>query len=256
MAVLSYRLMRLRRRDAVGERNTLLVRRWRPVRHHAHPASLQRIYYRLSARFGPQQWWPADSPFEMMVGAILTQATNWQNVERAIERLRRHGALRPRRLAVMPAARLEQLIRPAGYFRQKAKRLRTFSRWYVRRYRASPTRMFRTPLGALRGELLGLHGIGPETADSMLLYAGAQPVFVVDAYTTRILARHRLIPPNATYAQIQAMVMDTLPARAPLYNEFHALLVAVGKRFCHRRNPDCAHCPLDDLPHTRRDIPT
>lgn len=217
---------------------------------------LQRFYRRLSARFGPQRWWPADSPFEMMVGAILTQATNWQNVERAIDRLRREGALRPRRLAVMPTARLARLIRPAGYFRQKTKRLRAFSRWYVRRYGASPRRMFRTPLGALRSELLGLHGIGPETADSMLLYAGGQPIFVVDAYTTRVLTRHRLIPPRATYAEIQAMVMDTLPARAPLYNEFHALLVAVGKRCCHRRNPDCADCPLDDLPHTRRDIAT
>lgn len=192
----------------------------------------------------------------MMVGAILTQATNWQNVERAVNRLRREGALRPRRLAVMPTARLERLIRPAGYFRQKTKRLRAFSRWYLKRYGGSAKRMFRAQLGALRSELLGLHGIGPETADSMLLYAGERPVFVVDAYTTRVLTRHRLIRPSATYAQIQAMVMDTLPARAPLYNELHALFVAVGKRLCHRRNPDCAHCPLDDLPHTRRDLVT
>ena len=153
---------------------------------------------------------------------------------------------------------LEWAIRPAGYFRQKAKRLTLFSRWYLRRFAGSPRRMFRVPWRALRQELLALHGIGPETADSMLCYAGGQPVFVVDAYTIRVFRRHRLIAADATYHQVQRLVMQHMRASAApdgpagRYNEFHALLVAVGKRYCHRRNPDCRRCPLGDLPHTSR----
>ena len=212
---------------------------------------LRRMYQRLFRALGPQGWWPARSPFEMMVGAILTQATNWRNVEHAIQRLRAANGLRPRRLAAMPKTRLERLIRPAGYFRQKSRRLREFSRWYVQRYGASPARMFRTPWPRLRQELLSLHGIGPETADSMLLYAGQQPVFVVDAYTTRIFRRHGLIDGQATYATVQRLAMRQLPADAKIYNESHALLVAIGKQFCHRRAPECARCPLEAFPHTR-----
>lgn len=208
------------------------------------------IYGRLVRALGPQRWWPAQSPFEMMMGAMLTQATSWHNVERAMERLRGADALSPRRLLALPVARLERAVRPAGYFRQKAKRLRALSRWLVDRYQGRPARMFRRPWPALRQELLGLHGIGPETADSMLLYAGRRPVFVVDAYTRRLFSRHRLIGPDASYHDIQALAMRSLPPDAPLYNEFHALVVAVGKRFCHRRHPDCVHCPLGDLPHT------
>lgn len=208
------------------------------------------IYRRLLGAFGPQGWWPASSPFEMMVGAILTQATNWHNVERAIERLKRAGALHPRRILALRNGRLERAIQPAGYFRQKAKRLRGFSRWYVRRYAGLAGRMFRTPWPVLRQELLALHGIGPETADSILLYAGGAPVFVVDAYTIRVFRRHRLIGDEASYEQVQRAAMGALPARAKLYNEFHALLVAVGKRYCHRRHPDCRRCPLGDLAHT------
>jgi len=211
--------------------------------------SVRSLYQRLFRTLGPQQWWPARTSFEMMVGAILTQATNWRNVEQAIQRLRAANALHPRRMAQMPRAALERLIRSSGYFRQKAKRLQQFSRWYVRRYAANPRRMFRTPWTVLRNELLALPGIGPETADSMLLYAGRQPVFVVDAYTTRIFRRHRLIPSQATYAMVQALAMQQLPADITVYNESHALLVAVGKRFCHRRAPDCHRCPLGDLPH-------
>jgi len=188
----------------------------------------------------------------MMVGALLTQATNWHNVEQAIRTLKQQGALHPRRLLAMPGRELERAVRPAGYFRQKAKRLRIFSRWLVRRYTGSPVRMFRTPWRVLREELLALHGVGPETADSMLLYAGEQPVFVVDAYTTRVLRRHRLINGQATYDEVQQFAMREWPASARIYNEFHALLVAVGKRYCHRRNPDCHNCPLGDLPHTIR----
>lgn len=214
------------------------------------PATLRVIYRRLLRAFGPQGWWPARSPFEMMVGAVLTQATNWRNVERAIARLRRAGALRPQRFLALRRGELEGAIRPAGYFRQKAKRLRAFARWYVTRYAGSPRRMFRTPWPTLRHELLGLHGIGPETADSILLYAGAVPVFVVDAYTVRVFTRHRLLSRKATYDMGQRLAGRSLPADAALYNEFHALLVAVGKRYCHRRSPDCAQCPLGDLPHT------
>ena len=214
--------------------------------------SLRAIYRRLVRAVGPQGWWPASSPFEMMVGAILTQATSWHNVERAIARLKRAERLHPRRLLAMGRGRLERTVRPAGYFRQKAKRLRAFASWYVSRYAASPERMFRTPWPALRQELLGLEGIGPETADSMLLYAGGKPVFVVDAYTTRVLRRHRLIGARATYDEVQRLAVRRLPVSVKVYNEFHALLVAVGKRFCHRRHPECRRCPLGDLPHTVR----
>ena len=213
-------------------------------------ASVHLIFERLYRAFGPQRWWPARSPFEMMTGAILTQATNWRNVELAIRRLRAADGLTPHRLIALPTRRLERLIRPAGYFRQKARRLRAFSRWYLKRFRGSSAVMFRTPLPALRQELLGLSGIGPETADSILLYAGEQPVFVVGAYTTRVFARHRLIDPRARYDEVQQHAMRGLAQDPRVYNEFHALLVAVGKRFCHRRRPDCGHCPLGNLPHT------
>jgi endonuclease-3 related protein len=215
-------------------------------------AAVRTIYRRLWRRLGPQGWWPADGPFEMMVGAILTQATNWHNVERALTALRRARALRPARLAALPPRRIQQLIRPAGYFRQKALRVRGLARWYLRRYDGSRRRMARRPWPALRQELLALPGVGPETADAMLLYAAGHPVFVVDAYTTRIFRRHYLLGPRPGYEEVQQLVMEALAAPAQVYNEFHALLVAVGKRHCHRRAPDCAQCPLGDLAHTTR----
>ena len=218
----------------------------------ARRASLRLLYRRLLRTLGPQGWWPAQGPYEMMVGAILTQATNWHNVEQAIDRLKARGPLTARRILASQLRHVQRAIRPAGYFRQKAARLQAFTRWYVNRYGGQAARMFRIPWPALREELLALHGIGPETADSMLLYAGGQPVFVVDAYTTRIFRRHRLIRANATYGQVQRLVMNGFPAPASVYNEFHALLVATGKRFCHRRQPDCEHCPLGALPHTVR----
>ena len=218
----------------------------------ARVPGLRTLYARLVRAFGPQHWWPAKTPFEVMVGAILTQATRWHNVERALARLRAERALAPRRLLALPPGRLARAVRPSGYFRQKARRLRTFTRWYAARYGGSPRRMFRTPWPALRAELLALHGIGPETADSILLYAGGRPVFVVDAYTMRVFRRHRLIGPQAAYADVQALAMRRLPADARLYNEFHALLVAVGKQYCHRRVPACRRCPLKTLPHSER----
>lgn len=210
------------------------------------------LYRRLRRAFGPQHWWPAESPFEVMVGAILTQATQWQNVEQAIDHLRQGRALTPQCLLKLPLAQLQRLIRPVGYFRQKAKRIRVFTRWYLSRYGADSARMFKTPWTKLRRELLALWGIGPETADSILLYAGNQPVFVVDAYTHRVFRRHRLIrfKRQSNYEAIQHLVMQRLPRQAVVYNEFHALLVGVGKRFCHKQHPDCEHCPLEDLPRS------
>ena len=208
------------------------------------------LYQRLSRAFGTQHWWPAQTPFEVMVGAMLTQATNWHNVERAIERLRQARALTPRRLVRLPRHRLERCVQPSGYFRQKAQRVQQFARWYLERYGGLARRMFGTPWPQLRRELLAQHGIGPETADSILLYAGGQPVFVIDAYTRRVFQRHRLIRPSATYDVIQRLVMRRMGQNTRCYNEFHALLVEVGKRYCHRRDPACGRCPLGDLPRT------
>ena len=184
-----------------------------------------------------------------MVGAILTQNTTWHNVERAIANLRRARALSAKALAAMPPASLARLIRPAGYFTQKAKKLRLYSRWYLQRYGAQPQRLFRGDPWQARAELLALWGIGPETADSILLYAGRQPVAVVDAYTRRILARHGLLRGDEPYDAIQRWLMSHLPSTVSEYNESHALLVEVGKRWCHRRNPACEQCPLGAFPH-------
>ena len=183
-----------------------------------------------------------------MVGAILTQATSWHNVERAIRRLKSARCLSARALAERPASQIRTLVRSAGYFRQKTERLRTFSQWYRRTYGASARRMFRGPTARVRSELLALNGIGPETADSILLYGGAHPVFVVDTYTRRVFGRHGLIRGDEPYEAIQQMVMDRLPAEPTLFNEFHALIVAAGKQYCHRHHPDCAACPLGSFP--------
>ena len=184
-----------------------------------------------------------------MIGAILTQATNWHNVEQALARLRAARMLTARALAGVPRGRLERLVRPSGFFRQKAARVQAFSRWYVRRYGGSRTRMFRGEPERLRRELLSLPGIGPETADAILLYAGRQPVVVVDAYARRVFRRHHLLDGGESYEQIQRMVSDRMPLSPALCNELHALVVAVGKRYCHRRNPACPQCPLGDFPH-------
>ncbi|MBI4354674.1 MAG: endonuclease III domain-containing protein [Candidatus Omnitrophica bacterium] len=184
-----------------------------------------------------------------MVGALLTQNTAWSNVEQAIGQLTRARALSPKALARARPTRLQRLIRSSGYFRQKAAVVQGFSRWYLSRYRGSPRMMFRVPLETLRRELLAVKGIGPETADSILLYAGRQPIVVIDAYTRRIFRRHHLIEGGESYDQLQRFVTQRLPRDVQLYNEFHALLVAVGKRYCRRRDPHCAACPLGVFPH-------
>jgi endonuclease III related protein len=189
-------------------------------------------------------WWPAKTPFEVIVGAILTQSTAWVNVERALANLRRARLLRPSRMERVSEARLARLIRPSGYFRQKAKKLKAFARFLRERHGGSLARMFRTPTAALREQLLAVHGIGPETADSILLYAGEHPVFVVDAYTHRILGRHDLAGGKPDYRSVQSFFETNLPQDAALYNEFHALLVNVGKNWCRKRLPRCQECPL------------
>lgn len=236
----------LRYSSRVRGTHTPLVR----TRERSQRALLRGIYARLARAFGPQQWWPARSAFEMMLGAILTQATSWHNVEQAIGRLRQAGALSAQGVLRIAPGRLEALVHPAGYFRQKAQRIRRFTRWYVGRYRGQAVRMFATPWRQLRVILLAQQGVGPETADAILLYAGHQPVFVVDAYTQRVFGRHRVMTAPASYEAIQQLVMQVWPEDAARYNEFHALLVEVGKHYCHRRNPDCDHCPLGSLPHT------
>lgn len=209
---------------------------------------LMALYRMLFAAFGPQGWWPGETPFEVMVGAILTQNTNWRNVEKAVANLKAERRLTPKGLRALPAARLAELIRPAGYYRVKAQRLRHLLEHLSRRHGGSVARMLRTPAAALREELLGVKGIGPETADSILLYAAGHAVFVVDAYTRRIFSRHGMIDPAAGYAELQGLFARALPAEPQLFNEYHALIVRLGKDFCRARAPRCADCPLGAPP--------
>jgi endonuclease III related protein len=211
------------------------------------PSRLSDVYRRLFEAFGPQHWWPGESPFEVMLGAVLTQNTNWQNVERAIENLRQADLLEPQALYAVPLEELEELIQPAGYFRVKARRLRSLLEFLVERYNGSLEATFQTEPAELRRQLLAVHGIGPETADSILLYAGGMASFVVDAYTHRIFARHGWINFDADYEQIQDFCQGELPQDAQSYNEFHALLVRTGKDYCRKTSPKCAECPLREL---------
>lgn len=218
---------------------------------------LRAYYHSLFATLGPQHWWPSSKsggPFEVIVGAILTQSTAWTNVEKAIANLRRARMLTPRAIERIPLPRLARLIRPSGYFRQKANKLKAFVRFLRHDYGGSLARMFRTPTAELREKLLAVHGIGPETADSILLYAGAHPVFVVDAYTRRILLRHSIIAekptrllPGSSYEEMRILFESSLPRDPHLFNEFHALLVHVGKHFCRPHEPRCHACPLRDF---------
>jgi endonuclease-3 related protein len=205
---------------------------------------LTKVYRRLFDAFGPQHWWPGETPFEVIVGAVLTQNTNWQNVERAMANLRDADVLDPRALSHVPVEELEELIRPAGYFRVKAKRLRSLLEFIMDRYNGDLDVMFQTSLSDLRCQLLEVNGIGPETADSILLYAGELPTFVVDAYTFRVFCRHGWIGFDADYHQLQDYIQGALPQEVPLYNEYHALLVRLGKDFCRKSKPKCDLCPL------------
>lgn len=207
---------------------------------------LSEIYDRLFQRFGPQHWWPAQTPFEVLVGAVLTQNTAWSNVARAMDNLRQANLLSPERLYRLPDAELEELIRPAGYFRLKARRLKNLLAVIVNQHGGSLDTFFDLPTETLRESLLQVNGVGPETADSILLYAAGRPRFVVDAYTHRVLKRHAWIEPEADYHAVQEFLESSLPTDAALYNEFHALLVRVGHEHC-RRTPRCEGCPLVEL---------
>jgi endonuclease-3 related protein len=246
-------------------------------------ATLFSIYQKLYAYFGPQHWWPADTPFEVMLGAILTQNTNWSNVEKAIYNLKANNLLDPFRLNKIPHKKLASLIRSAGYYNIKAKRLKEFLSFFLNLYKCDIGKMKRQDTGMLREQLLAIKGVGPETADSILLYALNKPIFVVDAYTKRIFTRHGLLEENANYAQVQNFFMQNLNpvtnikstkkknkicngARneasrvrntnksyrknisnvVKLFNEFHALLVRLGKEFCLKSKPKCNICPLND----------
>lgn len=204
------------------------------------------VYQRLAESLGPQHWWPGESPFEVLVGAVLVQNTAWKNVERAIGNLRDAGALEPRRLLALRPEELEELIRPAGYFRLKAKRLRNLVAMVVERFDGSLEAMRDADLSSLREELLAVNGVGPETADSILLYALDKPALVVDAYTHRIWARHGWIEYDTDYHRLQEHLVGELPAEAAVYNELHAQLVYIGHHYC-RRTPKCESCPLRDL---------
>jgi endonuclease III related protein len=213
------------------------------VEGHALPV-LRDYYDTLLRAHGGQNWWPARTRFEVIVGAILTQNTSWTNVERAIVALRREKVLSVRSLEEIPEDVLAELIRSSGYFRQKARKLKAFVHFLRTNYQGSLDKMFRIPTEVLREQLLAVHGIGPETADSILLYAGNHPVFVVDAYTRRLLQRHGHAEERDSYEEIRALFERSLPADPALFNEYHALIVHTGKHFCRTKDPRCSECPL------------
>jgi endonuclease-3 related protein len=211
-------------------------------------ARLLRLHRALLRRFGPQGWWPGKTPFEVSVGAVLTQHTAWTSAARAISALRRAGRLSPGAVDRLDEAQLAALIRSAGTYRMKARRLKAFTRWLVQRLGGRYEAMRRMPLGPLRAELLAVPGLGPETVDAILLYAAHRPAFVADAYARRVLSRHGLLTGGAGYEEARRFVEAHLPSDPALFNEFHALLVEAGKRYC-RTVPACAACPLRvDLP--------
>jgi endonuclease-3 related protein len=197
--------------------------------------------------YGPQHWWPADTPFEVVIGAILTQNTNWKNVERAIANLKREGLLSPESLARVPTEQLAEVIRPAGYYRIKAKRLKNFITMLVRDFGGDLAALFALRTSSLREAGVAAPAIGPVPPDSIVLYAAAKPVFVIDTYTARILYRHGVIDLGATYEDMQALMQDNLAEDVAMFQEYHALLVEVGKRQCKKAAPNCAGCPLAPL---------
>jgi endonuclease-3 related protein len=210
---------------------------------------LTEIYQLLFDRFGPQSWWPGETQFEIITGAILTQNTNWANVEKAIANLKSAHLLTPEKLYHLNVSQLAELIRPAGYYNIKAKRLKSFLSWLFRNYDGQLANLENLDTDRLRAELLAVKGIGRETADSILLYAFGRLTFVVDAYTARVAVRHGLIEPDADYEQLRELFQSNLPQDSQLFNEYHALLVRLGKEFC-RPNAKCPRCPLEKLPRS------
>jgi len=215
----------------------------------AMPASdlLSRYYFALQERFGPQQWWPARTRLEVILGAILTQNTAWHNATLALRNLRQSGLLSWQGLRRADLSALEACVRPAGYYRQKARTIRNFVDWLDRQHAGSLHKLLSLPAEELRRQLLHLTGLGEETVDAILLYAAHRPLFVADAYTRRVLARHGLISPASDYHATQEFLHAHLQPHAPLYKEFHALLVEVGKKNCKPKSPRCAGCPLEEF---------
>ncbi len=207
---------------------------------------LKEIFDRLENRYGPQYWWPGDTPFEIVVGAILTQSAAWTNVEKAIHNLKSTDVLSPERIRDLPLEQLVQLVRPSGYYNAKAEKLKAFVNWLFENYKGNLAKLSSVKPEVLRKQLLLVHGIGKETADSIVLYAVKKPVFVIDAYTIRIISRIGLLPEKTSYEEYQIYFMQHLPADVKLYNEFHALLVRLGKEAC-RKIPVCFKCGLNDI---------
>jgi len=206
-----------------------------------------KFYQKLYRHFGPQHWWPGETPFEVMVGAILTQNTAWKNVERAIENLKRENALSPEEINKMNIEKLAQLIKPSGFYNLKAKRLKSFIERFMEDFNGDIQGMKKLEKRSLREWLLSIPGIGRETADSIILYAIEKPIFVVDAYTRRILSRHGFIKGDEDYDEIQEIFHKNLPVDTGLYNEYHALIVRLGKEYCRKKNPLCETCPLREF---------
>jgi len=204
------------------------------------------IYHRLLAHYGPQHWWPADSPFEVIIGAILTQSAAWGNVEKAITNLKAKRAVSPGALRQLSTKELSQLVYPSGYYNAKAVKIKAFVHWLGEYYNDNLDRLFALDIPLLRQELLSVHGIGEETADSIILYAAHKAIFVIDAYTRRIICRLELGPPTNSYAAFQALFMEHLPHDESLFNEYHALFVRHGKATC-KRFPLCGQCCLASL---------
>ena len=206
---------------------------------------LMEMFDLLLDHFGPQNWWPAETELEVMVGAVLTQNTNWKNVEKAIRNLKNAGLLSLEGLVSLPMATLAEEIRPAGYYNLKAGRLKNLMNFIMQRYEGDLFRFLKDETEILREGLLSVKGVGPETADSILLYAARKPVFVVDAYTYRILSRHGMVQEPSTYEQLQELFVEHLPEDVALFNEFHAVIVKTGKNYC-RKKPLCLECPLEE----------
>jgi endonuclease-3 related protein len=210
------------------------------------PRRLTEIYNILLKSHGPQNWWPGDTPFEIMTGAVLTQNTNWLNVSKAINNLKNAGLLDPEKL-LRNKKKVPQLVKPSGFYRLKGERLLAFCEYYVTRYKANAEKMKKRNLKILRNELISIKGIGKETADSILLYALDRPVFVVDAYTRRIFSRHGYFAYDDSYDEIRLLFERNLPRKSKIYNEYHALLVKLGKTRCKKNEPLCNNCPLQHI---------
>lgn len=205
---------------------------------------LETVYNKLLNKFGEQHWWPAETPFEVCVGAILTQSTSWSNVEKAINNLKKEGLLSPHKLNKIETRKLAKLIKPAGYFNSKARKIKEFTNHLEKKHKNNLDKLFNQPVDKLREELLSIWGIGPETADSIILYSANKPTFVVDAYTKRIFHRLGFTEEDVGYDELKEFFEENLPRDTQLYNEFHALIVRLGKEHCKKTNPVCRNCPL------------